>query len=119
MKKLLLIITLIYINFVYSLFSHANDSVIVKRVYPPKCTLLKETNGLLCPRIIEIEVIINSEIDKHLVRCTLFSEEEEILAFGEAFVFKPGGKIYLTLRTRARIHGITLIAGARCNSDSY
>ena len=119
MKKLLVIVSLIYINFLYSLFSHANDSVIVKRVYPPKCTLLKETNGLLCPRIIEIEVIINSKIDKHLVRCTLFSEEEEILAFGEAFLFKPGGKIYLTLRTRTRIHGLTLIAGARCSSDSY
>ena len=47
------------------------------------------------------------------------SEEEEILAFGEAFLFKPGGKIYVTLRTRTRIHGLTLIAGARCSSDSY
>jgi leucyl/phenylalanyl-tRNA--protein transferase len=82
-------------------------------------TLLKEINGLLCPRIIELEVIIKSDTDKHLVRCTLFSEEEEILAFGESFLFKPGGKIYLTLRTRARIHGITLIVGARCSSDSY
>jgi len=119
MKKLLLIVTVISINFIYNLSSHANDSVIVKKIYPPKCTLLKETNGLLCPRIIEVEVIINSDIDKHLIRCTLFSEEEEILAFGEAFVFKPGGKLYLTIRTRTRIHGITLIAGARCNSDSY
>ena len=51
--------------------------------------------------------------------CPVCSEEEEILAFGEAFLFKPGGKIYLTLRTRTRIHGLTLIAGARCSSDSY
>jgi len=65
----------------------------------------------------EVEIISN--INKHLVRCTLFSEEEEILAFGESFLEKPGGKIYLTLRTRTRIHGLTLIAGAKCSSDPY
>jgi len=119
MKTILLIISLIYFSFIYISSSNAKDIITVKRVYPPKCTLLKETNGLLCPRIIEVEVIINSDINKHLVRCTLFSEEEEILAFGEAFLFKPGGKIYVTLRTRTRIHGLTLIAGARCSSDSY
>lgn len=108
--------------FIFLLFTshiYADENIIVKKVYPPKCTLLKETNGLLCPRIIEIEVQIESNINKHLIRCTLFSEEEEILAFGEAFLLKPGGKIYLTLRTRTRIHGLTLIAGARCSSDSY
>ena len=76
-------------------------------------------NGLLCPRIIEIEVAISGNLNKHLVRCTLFSEEEEILAFGESFLEQPGGKIYLTLRTRTRIHGLTLIAGAKCSSDPY
>jgi len=119
MKNLLFIIVIIFSNLIYNSVIYAKDSIIVKKIYPPKCTLLKETNGLLCPRIIELEVIIKSDTDKHLVRCTLFSEEEEILAFGESFLFKPGGKIYLTLRTRARIHGITLIAGARCSSDSY
>ncbi len=75
--------------------------------------------GYIVLRIMEIEVFIKSKIDKHLIRCTLYSEEEEVLAFGESFLIKPGGKIYLTLRTRTRIHGLTLIAGARCTSDSY
>ena len=107
---------------VFVLFSNpllSDQIIIVKKVHPPKCSLLKETNGLLCPRIMEIDVIINGNKDKHLVRCTLFSEEEEILAFGEAFINKPGGKLFLTLRTRTRIHGLTLIAGSKCSSDSY
>jgi hypothetical protein len=53
---------------------------------------LKEKNGLLCPRIIEVEVEITGEIKRHLVRCTLFSEEEEILAFGEVLSGKAWWK---------------------------
>jgi len=98
--------------------AYAKDKVIVKTVHPPKCSLIKETNSLLCPRILEIDVTVNGK-DKHLIRCTLFSEEEEILAFGEGFINKPGGKLFLTLRTRSRIHGMTLIAGAKCSSDQY
>ncbi len=119
MKNILLIIAILCTSVLYNSSIYADDSIIVKKIYPPKCTLLKETNGLLCPRIMEVEVYIKSNIDKHLIRCTLFSEEEEILAFGESFLIKPGGKIYLTLRTRTRIHGLTLIAGAKCTSDSY
>ena len=100
------------------LITYAKDKVIVKIVHPPKCSLIKETNSLLCPRILEIDVTVLGK-DKHLVRCTLFSEEEEILAFGEGFINKPGGKLFLTLRTRTRIHGMTLIAGAKCTSDQY
>ncbi len=115
----ILSIYFIFIYFIITNLAYANNPIKVKTVYPPKCTLLKEKNGLLCPRIIEVEVEIISNINKHLVRCTLFSEEEEILAFGESFLEKPGGKIYLTLRTRTRIHGLTLIAGAKCSSDPY
>ena len=97
----------------------AKDIVSVKKVHPPKCLLLKETNALLCPRIMEVDVTISGNKEKHLVRCALFSEEEEVLASGEAFIYKPAGKLYLTLRTRTRIHGLTLIAGAKCSSDPY
>lgn len=114
----IILLTLLLNYFIINL-SHADNPIKVKTVYPPKCTLLKEKNGLLCPRIIEVEVEIAGDLNKHLVRCTLFSEEEEILAFGESFLEKPGGKIYLTLRTRTRIHGLTLIAGAKCSSDPY
>jgi len=119
MRNTNVLIIIFLINIFFNSYSYAENSIIVKKIFPPKCTVLKETNGLLCPRIIEVEVDIKSDIDKHLIRCTLFSEEEEILAFGESFLLKPGGRIYLTLRTRARIHGITLIAGARCSSDPY
>ena len=117
MKILFLFLLINYFLIINTAFSE--NPIKVKTVYPPKCTLLKEKNGLLCPRIIEVEVAISGNLNKHLVRCTLFSEEEEILAFGESFLQKPGGKIYLTLRTRTRIHGLTLIAGAKCSSDLY
>ena len=117
MKILFLFLLINYFLIINTAYSE--NPIKVKTVYPPKCTLLKEKNGLLCPRIIEIEVEISGNLTKHLVRCTLFSEEEEILAFGESFLEKPGGKIYLTLRTRTRIHGLTLIAGAKCSSDLY
>ena len=82
----ILSISFIFIYFIITNLVYANNPIQVKTVYPPKCTLLKEKNGLLCPRIIEVEVEIISNINKHLVRCTLFSEEEEILAFGESFL---------------------------------
>ena len=113
--KVLIFLLIIMIN---PFVTYAKDNVIVKTVHPPKCSLIKETNSLLCPRILEINVTVYGK-DKHLVRCTLFSEEEEILAFGEGFINKPGGKLFLTLRTRSRIHGMTLIAGAKCSSDQY
>ena len=116
-KLLKIYIILTFLTISYPLLS--DDEVIVKKVHPPKCSLLKETNGLLCPRIMEVDVIIIGNKEKNLIRCTLFSEEEEILAFGEAFIYKPGGKLFLTLRTRTRIHGLTLIAGAKCSSDPY
>ena len=117
MKKIFLFL---FVNCFFIVNSaYTENPIKVKTVYPPKCTFLKEKNGLLCPRIIEVEVAISGNLNKHLVRCTLFSEEEEILAFGESFLEKPGGKIYLTLRTRTRIHGLTLIAGAKCSSDPY
>ena len=77
--------------------------------------MLKEKNGLLCPRIIEVEVAISGNLNKHLVRCTLFSEEEEVLAFGENYINPPMGKIYLTIReARRKINEMKLIATAEC-----
>ena len=119
MNKIFLKITSIITIIFFSSPLLSDQIITVKKVHAPKCSLLKETNGLLCPMIMEIDVIVEGNKDKHLVRCTLFSEEEEILAFGEAFVNKPGGKLFLTLRTRTRIHGLTLIAGAKCSSDPY
>ena len=45
----------------------------------------------------------------------VFSEEEEVLAFGENYINPPKGKIYLTIReARRKINEMKLIATAKC-----
>ena len=95
------------------------EEIIVKKIYPPKCSIIESTNVRLCPRIMELGVEIRGEDKKKLIRCILYSEEGEILAFGEAVMRKPGGRIYIELRERRRIHGITLIAGAKCKEVKH
>ena len=70
MKILFLFLLINYFLIINTAFPE--NPIKVKTVYPPKCTLLKEKNGLLCPRIIEVEVAISGNLNKHLVRCTLF-----------------------------------------------
>jgi len=111
--KIFIFISVIIFSIIYSKLCISNE-IIVKKIYPPKCAVLKETKGKLCPRIMELDIEIKSKYEKQLVRCLLFSEEGEILAFGEAVMRKPGGRIYIELRERRRVHGITLIAGAKC-----
>ena len=112
MKNILFVLFAIYILSFYKI-THAKE-ITVKKIYPPKCTIIKETNSKLCPRIMELDIEIKSNKEKQLVRCILYSEEGEILAFGEAIMRKPGGRIYIELRERRRLHGVTLIAGADC-----
>ena len=95
--------------------SYAERDIIIKHLHPPKCTILKDSKVLLCPRIMEIEVGIDKNDNKQLINCLLFSEEEEILAYGENYVSPPGGKIYLTIRqARRKIHEMKLIASVKC-----
>ena len=117
MKNILFVLFAIYILSFYKI-THAKE-ITVKKIYPPKCTIIKETNSKLCPRIMELDIEIKGEDKKKLIRCILYSEEGEILAFGEAVMRKPGGLIYIELRERRRIHGITLIAGAKCKEEKY
>ena len=111
----------IYLTFIFCIASqHAYaEEIIVKKIYPPKCSIIESTNTRLCPRIMELGIEIRGEDEKKLIRCILYSEEGEILAFGEAVMRKPGGLIYIELRERRRIHGITLIAGAKCKEEKY
>ena len=96
MKKIFLFL---FVNCFFIVNSaYTENPIKVKTVYPPKCTLLKEKNGLLCPRIIEVEVTISGNLNKHLVRCTLFSEEEEILAFGRIIFRKTRWKNIFNLK---------------------
>ena len=111
----------IYLTFFFCIASqHAYaEEIIVKKIYPPNCSIIESTNTRLCPRIMELGIEIRGEDEKKLIRCILYSEEGEILAFGEAVMRKPGGRIYIELRERRRIHGITLIAGAKCKEEKY
>jgi hypothetical protein len=63
----------------------------------------------------EIDVKIGNHKSKKLVNCIVFSEEEEVLAFGENYVYPPIGKVYLTIReARRKINEMKLIATAQC-----
>ena len=106
-----LFITLININIV-----NTEENITVIKIYPPKCTVLKDSATLLCPRIMEIEVkIIKNTKTNYLISCIILSEEEEILAFGENYLSYPGGKIYLTIREmRRKINEMKLIAKSKC-----
>ena len=116
MNKNKLFIYLAFIFYIACQYAYA-DEIIVKKIYPPKCSIIESTNFRLCPRIMELGIEIRGDNKKKLIRCILYSEEGEILAFGEAVMRKPGGRIYIELRERRRIHGITLIAGAKCKEE--
>ena len=112
----LLLISLIYLSFFKNL--QANQDIIVTYIHPPKCTMLKDSKVLLCPRIMEVDVEIkynNSNNNKKLINCILLSEEGEILAYGENFIIPPIGRIYLTIKqNRRKIHEMKLIASSKC-----
>lgn len=108
-----LLIFLFYIS--YTKLTFAEPKVLIKHLHPPKCTMLKDSKVLLCPRIMEIDVEIHHSNNKKLINCVVFSEEEEVLAFGENYISPPKGKIYLTIRqARRKIHEMKLIATAKC-----
>jgi hypothetical protein len=110
-RSLLVFIT--YINAIN--YTYAESDIIIKILRPPKCSILENSNVLLCPRIMEIDVEIGDHQSKKLVNCLLLSEEDEVLAFGENYISPPSGKIYLTIReARRKIHEMKLIATAEC-----
>jgi len=118
LKKKQILVFILFIFFIINKFTYAEE-ILVKKIYPPKCSIIEETNSRLCPRIMELDIEITGEEEKKLIRCLLYSEEGEILAFGEAVMRKPGGRIYIELRERHRVHGLTLIAGAKCSEAKY
>mgnify|MGYP001211127726 CR=1 FL=1 len=96
-------------------YCNSSDQIEVIKIFPPKCTILKDSKTLLCPRIMEIEIKINNNKNQQLISCILLSEEDEILAFGENILSHPGGKIYLTIREmRRKINEMKLIASSKC-----
>lgn len=108
-----LLITLYIISNVNQIY--AESDITIYKLYPPKCSILEESKVLLCPRIMEIYVQIKNQQYKKLVNCIVFSEEEEVLAFGENYIYPPMGKVYLTIReARRKINEMKLIATAEC-----
>ena len=107
MQFRLLLTLIIYLSFPITLKS--DENIIVEHIYPPKCTMLEDSKVLLCPRVMEVDT------EKQLINCILLSEESEILAFGENYIYPPLGKIYLTIKqNRRKIHEMKLIASAKC-----
>ena len=54
------ILTILY----YVLLSNhtfANFDITIEKLYPPKCSILKDSKVLLCPRIMEIDVKIGNQ----------------------------------------------------------
>jgi len=106
------------LNLIIAFYCKAEEEIKVVKIFPPKCTILKDSKTLLCPRIMEIEVKLNIKKNKQLISCILLSEEDEILAFGENFLSYPGGKIYLTIREmRRKINEMKLIASSKCTNN--
>ena len=94
---------------------YAESDIIIEKLFPPKCSILKESKVVLCPRIMEIDVQVQNQKYKKLVNCIVFSEEEEVLAYGENYIYPPIGKVYLTIReARRKINEMKLIATAEC-----
>ena len=54
---------------------YAESDIIIEKLYPPKCSILKESKVLLCPRIMEIDVKIEKEKYKKFDNWLVFSEE--------------------------------------------
>jgi len=113
MQFRLLLTLIIYLSFPITLKS--DENIIVEHIYPPKCTMLEDSRVLLCPRVMEVDIKIKYDTEKKLINCILLSEESEILAFGENYIYPPLGKIYLTIKqNRRKIHEMKLIASAKC-----
>lgn len=84
-------------------------------VTPPLCNQFQHNGKLACTNIVEVVVRIpDAASDPGLVRCVLFSEEQQVLGTGEAILRPPEGKLWVVLRARARFGVTTLHARTAC-----
>ncbi len=103
-----------------ALFMHAANAedlqpVEVVEVTPPLCNRFADSNQAACINVAEITVRIpDSAFDPGLVRCVLYSEEQQILGTGEAFLRPPSGKLWAVLRPRYRFDKTTLHTQTLC-----
>ena len=84
-------------------------------VTPPLCNRFQHNGKLACTNIVEVVVRIpEAASNPGLVRCVLYSEEQQVLGTGEAILRPPEGKLWVVLRTRARFGVTTLHARTVC-----
>jgi len=84
-------------------------------VTPPLCNRFQHNGKLACTNIVEVVVRIpDAASNPGLVRCVLYSEEQQVLGTGEAILRPPEGKLWVVLRARARFGVTTLHARTAC-----
>ena len=84
-------------------------------VTPPLCNRFPHSGELACTNIVEVVVRIPADaVDPGLVRCVLYSEEQQVLGTGEAILRPPAGRLWVVLRRRARFGVTTLHTHTAC-----
>ena len=84
-------------------------------VTPPLCNRFQHSGELACTNIVEVVVRIPADaISPGLVRCVLYSEEQQVLGTGEAILRPPTGRLWVVLRRRARFGVTTLHTHTAC-----
>ena len=84
-------------------------------VTPPLCNRFQHSGELACTNIVEVEVRIPADaVNPGLVRCVLYSEEQQVLGTGEAILRPPEGRLWVVLRRRARFGVTTLHTDTAC-----
>ena len=84
-------------------------------VTPPLCNRFAHNGMLACINIVEVAVLIPpGSVAPGLVRCVLYSEEQQVLGTGEAILSPPSGKLWVVLRPRHRFGLTTLHAETIC-----
>ncbi len=84
-------------------------------VTPPLCNRFAHNGKLVCINIVEVAVRIPpGAVAPGLVRCVLYSQEQQVLGTGEAILSPPTGKLWVVLRPRHRSGLTTLHAETIC-----
>ena len=84
-------------------------------VTPPLCNRFQHSGELACTNVVEVVVRIPADaFNPGLVRCVLYSEEQQVLGTGEAILRPPAGRLWVVLRRRARFGVTTLHTDTAC-----
>ncbi len=84
-------------------------------VTPPLCNRFPHNNQLACTNVVQVAVGIPEDTSRPgLVRCVLYSAEEQVLGTGEAILRAPAGKLWVVLHSRGRFGSEMMHARTTC-----